>query len=367
MSLTQIVPRLPPSVDGVGDYAISLTWKLHKDYGYQTHFIVADSSWSGDLQSEAFSASSIVERSSAALLEQLNKGADTALLHYVGYGYERRGCPFWLVDGIERWREEKPHRTLITMFHEVYASGPIWTSSFWLSPWQKNLAGRLARLSNHCFTNRVEYADYICHLSSVGDKRVTVSPVFSNVGEPKEMPLPLTDRRRRLAVFGNRGRRRLVFQESLQALRHTCRALDIEEIIDIGAQVEHGISHLDNIPVVQTGVLPAGDVSALLSDSIAGFFNYPTDYLGKSTIFAAYCAHRLLPVATHASNRQVDGLVGGEHYWIANGYEGQWNLTRAQITADNAYSWYQPHTVSKQAEVFASRLMQRSHCAAAES
>jgi hypothetical protein len=92
--------------------------------------------------------------------------------------------------------------------------------------------------------------------------------------------------------------------------------------MDIGARVEHGISQIDGIPVMQTGVLPAHEVSALLSDSIVGFFNYPTDYLGKSTIFAAYCAHRLLPVGVYYNERQVvDGLSSGEHYWLADGHE----------------------------------------------
>ncbi|MFZ4728709.1 MAG: glycosyltransferase family 1 protein, partial [Pseudanabaena sp.] len=67
------------------------------------------------------------------------------LLHYVGYGYAKRGCPVWLVDGIQRWKNLYPDRLLVTMFHELHASGtPPWTSSFWLSPLQKNLVTRLA-------------------------------------------------------------------------------------------------------------------------------------------------------------------------------------------------------------------------------
>src|SRR5436190_1078747 len=288
-SIIQIVPRLPPVIDAVGDYATNLSEQLDKRYGYKTTFLTGDHIRRRAVDQRTPKEIRVSERSLDTLTTYLGGDSNTVLLHYVGYGYENRGCPVWLVDGLERWQRKNSERKLITMFHEVYACGPVWSSSFWLSPLQKRLAGRLARLSSHCFTNRQEYADVIRRLSLVKDKKVTVLPVFSTVGEPTEMPASLANRKRRLAIFGNSGHRRLVFQESFDALRRTCRAFHIEEVTDIGAQVEHGISQIDGIPVVQTDALPAREVSALLSDSIVGFFNYPTDYLGKSTIFASYC------------------------------------------------------------------------------
>jgi hypothetical protein len=43
----QIVPRLHPRIDGVGDYALSLARQLRHDYGIDTHFIIGVSgiSW----------------------------------------------------------------------------------------------------------------------------------------------------------------------------------------------------------------------------------------------------------------------------------------------------------------------------------
>jgi hypothetical protein len=184
-------------------------------------------------------------------------------------------------------------------------------------------------------------------------RHIYVLPVFSNVGEPEQTPLPLLKRKRHLVVFGNRGHRQLVFQKSLESLKRVCHALDIEEVFDIGALVEHDITDIDGIKVTRTGVQPAHQVSALLSEAIAGFFNYPTDYLGKSTIFAAYCAHRLLPIGIYYNERSADGLHGNRHFWLADRHEGDWNLSAAQFVADNAYNWYQEHSLSKQAEVFA--------------
>ena len=39
------VPRLPPAIDGVGDYALNLARQLRKDFNIQTHFIVGNSTW----------------------------------------------------------------------------------------------------------------------------------------------------------------------------------------------------------------------------------------------------------------------------------------------------------------------------------
>jgi hypothetical protein len=43
----QIIPRLPPAIDGVGDYALSLARQLRHDYDIDTHFIIGVSgiSW----------------------------------------------------------------------------------------------------------------------------------------------------------------------------------------------------------------------------------------------------------------------------------------------------------------------------------
>ena len=52
MIIIQIVPRLPPSVDGLGDYALSLAFQMRQDFGIETHFIVGDQKWVGDAHIE---------------------------------------------------------------------------------------------------------------------------------------------------------------------------------------------------------------------------------------------------------------------------------------------------------------------------
>lgn len=354
-SIVQIVPRMYPVFDGLGDYGLNLARRLQADFGTETQFIVGDPSWHGNPSLDKFLIRTVTDRSATALLSCL-KNSSVVLVHYVGYGYEKRGCPSWLIEGLEHWKKEGPKRTLITMFHEVYASGPFWTSSFWLSPTQRHLAARLAIISSHIITNKELYANILRQLLRNDRRCIYVLPVFSNVGEPEQTPLPLLKRKRHLVVFGNRGHRQLVFQKSIGSLKRVCRALGIEEIFDVGALIEHDIKEIDGIKVTCTGVQPAHRVSALLSEAIAGFFNYPTDYLGKSTIFAAYCAHRLLPIGVYYNERSAEGLHSNRHFLLADRYEGDWNLSSAQLIADDAYNWYQDHTLSKQAEVFAARI-----------
>jgi len=276
----------------------------------------------------------------------------TVLLHYVGYGYAKRGCPSWLVDGLQCWRTASTHRLLVTMFHEVYASGAPWTSAFWLSPLQRNLAARLAQMSDRCLTSKQLYAEILYKLSQGKQTQISTLPVFSNIGEPGQVP-PLAERSRRLVVFGGRSNRLRVYQQSLAELNHACQLLGIKEILDIGPSTGLTLSPVNGVPVVEMGQRSATEISGILLNSLAGFFNYNLEYLAKSTIFAAYCAHGLLPVSPRSQASPVDGIEPGKHYGVPDdGTTALKDLTKVQAIADNAYNWYQTHNLSMQAKEF---------------
>ena len=360
MQVISIVPDLPPAIDGVGDYAFNLARQLRKDFGIETHFIVGNPTRTGATEMEGFPVSQVAERSGTILLSLLQVNCQqtaTVLLHYVGYGYAKRGCPFWLVNGLQRWRNTTVNRSLVTMFHEVYATGPIWASSFWLSPLQKNLAVRLSRFSDRCLTSKQGYAQMLYELSAGKQIEIPTVPVFSNIGEPESVP-SLAERPRRLVVFGGSSNRQRVYQRSRNALERTCQDLDIEEILDVGPPTGLDIPPINGIPVVAMGKRTALEISTILLRSIAGFFDYHTEYLTKSTIFAAYCAHGLIPIGTYYSDLQVDGLEAGKHYWLADRPTVKLSLELAQAIADNAYAWYQNHNLSAQAKVFFTQLNQ---------
>jgi hypothetical protein len=354
MQIISIVPRLPPAIDGVGDYALNLARQLKKDFDLETHFIVGNPTRVDAKDSQEFPANQVKLYSAENLLGLLPNNCQqtsTVLLHYVGYGYAKRGCPFWLINALEKWRTANINCSLVTMFHEVYATGPIWSSSFWLSPLQKNLAMRLSRLSDRCLTSKQGYAQMLRELS--GGKQIEISalPVFSNIGEPKSVPA-LIERPKRLVIFGSSSNRQRVYQRSRNALENTCQELEIEEILDVGPATGLDLSSINGIPVVQMGKRTAAEISAIMLNSRAGFFDYHTEYLSKSTIFAAYCAHGLIPIGTFYSDLQVDGLEAGKQYWLADRPTGKLNLDKGQAIANQAYVWYQNHNLSAQAKLF---------------
>jgi len=358
MRICSIVPRFFPLIDGIGDYALGYARLLRQDSAIDTRFIVADPQWQGPDLVEGFEVTHLSGRFTSDLTGVLRKTSDqTVVLHYGGYGYAKRGCPVWLVTALERWRKETGDRSLVTIFHELYATGPPWTSSFWLSPIQKNLTARLARLSDQSLTSLEVNAQTLNAMSGNGDGRTHNLPVFSSIGEPESSP-PLKDRRRRLVVFGTRGRRIEVYRRSTPELNRICGALEIEEVLDIGQPIE--ARFLKDLAVRSSvaGLRSSEEVSRLLLDSIAGVIDYPPAVLGKSTIFAAYCSHRVIPiVATHVEASPADGLQANSHYWLTDVRTEQLNLDEGQAVADRALDWYRQHNLSTHAKLLAACLL----------
>src|ERR1700674_1080326 len=192
-----------------------------------SRFLVGDRDWPGTGEPAGTSDLAgvpIDRRSGAAFARQLTAcDAGVVLLHYVNYGFERRGCPRWLVDGVALWRAGAPGRRLVTYFHEVYASGPPWRSSFWASPAQRRLAAPLLRASDGAATSLPLYGRMLARWRP--SPPVLVMPVFSTVGEPATVPPPGERGPRAMLVFGGAGNRRRAYGELREVLAAACRAL----------------------------------------------------------------------------------------------------------------------------------------------
>ncbi|TYQ23359.1 glycosyltransferase family 1 protein [Pseudanabaena sp. UWO311] len=351
-TVISIVTRLPPAIDGVGDYALNLARQLRKDYNIQTQFIVGNPDWKGEAEIAGFSVNQVTD-SNSDQLTTLFEGDRTSpvLLHYVGYGYAKRGCPIWLVDGMQRWKNLYPDRLLVTMFHELCASSYLpWQSSFWLSPLQKSLVTRLAKLSDRCITSKQSYSDILVKLSNGKHKQIQALPVFSNVGEPKQNR-PLSDRQKQLVIFGSVANRIRVYRESQEALNSACQSLDIQSILDLGTPTGIEPQTIGNVPILELGMQPAEKISEIMADAIAGFLNYNPNFLSKSGIFAAYCAHGLLPINVRGSDIPIDKIKLGEHYWISSKVELK-DIERMQAISNNAHAWYSSHNLSSQSKIF---------------
>ncbi len=359
MTIISIVNRLPPAVDGIGDYALNLARQLRQDADINTHFIVSQPAWSGAQDLEGFSISQVNERSSDALLKLL-QGQTSVLLHYAPHSHAKKGCPFWLLHALETWRQQTEGAKLTIMFHELYSMGKgvvPWNTDFWLLPFQKQVAGRMAQLGDRCLTSSERYAELIGQARRIPSDTIPTLPVPSGIGEPHQVS-PLSERQRRLIVFGRGGNKEKAYQ-SVSQIREVCQTLNIQEIWDIGTGMSGAFPTFDGIRIVKVGQLPAVQVSEILSNSLAGFLSYDPGRLAKSTIFAAYSAHGMIPINTQGASFLADGLLPNQHYWVPQ--DSKVNEVEWQAIADHARGWYQSHNLAAQAKVFAAQIAGEIH------
>lgn len=266
---------------------------------------------------------------------------DSVVLQMSGYGFDERGAPLWLLHEIEKRR--KHIKTLGVFFHELYAFGPPWTSSFWLSPVQRHIARRLAEMSDFWMTSREGSAQWLRRY--VQDKPQAVLPVFSTIGEPDSFAQV---RLSRIVVFGSAGLRHATYQAAGDKLFAWAKQASLE-IHDIGAPVTDGqvAVTLHANGVIQHGRLDDREIGRLMQDALFGLLAYPVDYVAKSSVFAAYCAHGMCPILISRSYVQEDGLIARVHY--LPGVPNAVAAERAEIIGRTAWVWYQPHNLSHHA------------------
>ncbi len=359
--LVQLVPKLSLLVDGVADYAATLGEALQSGEQIPSWFLGGDPL---DALARAGwrECSGRIERRSAdgllAALEDIagrqSGGNDmVVLLHYVNYGFATRGCPFWLVSGLGRWKRRNQRARLITMFHELYAFGPPWRSSFWLSPVQRYLARRLWHMSDSAVTNVERYRRQLCRWLPASEKKVSLMPVFSSVGETGGLTA-WSARPARLVVYGRPGAANRAYGPLRDQLLLACERLQIEEIVDIGSRATPPPARIGSIPVSPRGHLPSSSIGAVLGTAKAGFIDYPSDLLGKSTVFAAYATHGLVPVVSWCRGEDEPGLAEGVNYWVPSP-NNQRSLDFESIAA-KASAWYSDHRLDIQVREYARKL-----------
>jgi hypothetical protein len=124
----------------------------------------------------------------------------------------------------------------------------------------------------------------------------------------------------------------------------------VTEILEVGEGGGRRPAEVAGRPVRSLGYLPGPEASALLARSLAGFVAYPPRFLPKSTIFAAYAAHAVLPVSAWHRSEADGALHRGEHYWRPEA--GGAGIADAEAIAAAAHAWYAGHSLGRQAEVY---------------
>lgn len=352
--IVQIVPRLPPNTDGVGDYSLRLAEQLLKDHHIETHFIVFQKGIETQPNINGFSAIGLTEHNQSSLFAALPDNFAGIILHYSNYPYiqGKLDAPFWLVQSLKSILKLHTIK-LVVMYHEL----PMlkWKKINVLNPIQSKVSRQLASIADTVLTDSARFQK---KLSQWLKRSIKCIPDFATIGEPDRVPF-LAERKRRMIIFGSSDRFR-VYQNSLRNLLRCCQTLEIEEICDIGKPLNLRDTYsFPDINLVEMGFQPSELVGSLMLDSVAGCLDYtrfPGD-LGKSSVFAAFCAYGLVPFCTQYNPSEADGIEINKHYLTINKLLPTLNLEQLQIIANNANQWYNYHNLENNTKIFAQSIL----------
>ena len=344
-SILQIVPRPPGGHDGVGDYAQSLARKLRQNHSLETTFVAA-------------TPSAVIETSDdfrvRSPLRRFGPNPhDAILLHYVNYGYDPRGIPLWLPRVLRYLKSSRP---LLTIFHELYARGFWRQSAFWLRPLQMRLARSIARLSDRAIVSSELSRDQLLQLAP--ETPVMVHPVVSNFGEPELAPEAIAKRDPHRWIICGRGE---LLKRSLRSFLKIADRIEAScaphELFVVGGAENPVIREaLREEKKIKTDYYPAVEASfasEVLASCAFGWLDYfvhpdiPVSAILKSSSFAAFCAHGVIPVSPHSGAAialEADALPGPFFVSTAGGKIPP--EAERPLVAQSIYSWYQRHACS---------------------
>ncbi len=348
-SLLQVIPRAPNDCGGVGDYARMLAHRLLESHRIKSVFLSA----------APFDAGQIVDGfevlSPLRLVAKDLSPPEAILLHYVNYGYHSRGVPTWLPALIRQVKRAGDAR-LVTIFHEVYAAGTWRQSAFWLRPLQKRIARSLANLS---LTSLVSNETQRAQLEELAPgAQIAVQPVMSNFGEPTLTLADLRDRdpHRWLICGGNE-----LLERSLRSfttnLSRIPAAQAPRELLVVGGNESPQIrTLLERLSKIQGSYHPRveNDVAAKLLSSCAfawvDYFHQPGVALTtilKSTVFAAVCAHGVIPIFPHGGapiSLGGDSLPGP--FFVTASEQNLPVEEERPVIGYSLHEWYRRHSSS---------------------
>lgn len=351
MKILHITPALPPVINGVGNHAYVLANAMDLvSNGSLNNLLLSTSALPIAFQAMGKDSPMQIHLSNSnsgpELFSVVSKVLpDAIILNYVGYGYAKRGAPFWILNVIRSLRKKFPHTKILTMFHELYAiKCEPWKSAFWLSPVQSYIVASIARLSDCWVTSSEKSASWL--EKHAAGKPHALLPVFSNIGETSKYG---ANRLARVVIFGGPNLRLETYRKSEEKL-FTWALENGLEIHDIGPKLLDGSleAHLLKKGVKLHGALHAEQVSSFLKQTMFGLISYPLDCVAKSGAFAALCAHGVVPILLSEKFGEVDGLSSEKHYLPGIPTSNKPNI----LCGENSWNWYHKHNVLAHAQAY---------------
>lgn len=293
-----ILPRLPPQVDGLGDYTIQVWRYFHDKEGQVSPTLDKNEGWyfltsdGTEDSSKHFPLASIrqLPRQWQSLEKELNQ-TDIVLLQFSGYGFDRNGIPFYLLHCLERWLKGGHDRRLVTMFHELYAVGPPWKKAFWLTLPQRRLTMQLCKISAVSVTSNHDYLNKLQRDVPNGDIRLI--PMGATFDRTKNLPKDWAS----LCIFGKARLDSIVLHREL--ITYLAQEKLIRSVVLCGEQgstnqtareVDLLKQYNPNIEINEAYDFPTDDVPDLVARCGFSVTNVKSELLAKSTRFQLACA-----------------------------------------------------------------------------
>jgi hypothetical protein len=296
-----IVPRMPPSVDGVGDYTCQLL--RHSARLNDSIILVENNTY---VSKQYLPEHLILElpKSSVHFLSLLDLyNINTLILQYSAFGFSKRGCPLSLLKNIKNWSEKHPNNRLIVMIHELWYITKPWKYGFYLQLLHQYLLLLTLKQATTVFTSTDGYCSTL--RTKLPTTQIAALPVGSNI-VPKTQPSTLDKIRNTWILFGKQANRVSALQDFASWLPKLYEAGLLIQLSVVGPTDNESLSELENrllhslLPpdkVVQFGALASVKLSNLMSSCEYGIFAQTPLSWQKSTIFMAYAAHCIEVVA----------------------------------------------------------------------
>jgi hypothetical protein len=240
LSVCVITPRLPPAIDGVGDYTRQLWLQFAKPgfapassiFGTPWYFLVTEGAEATNTCCPEVAVSEF-ECTKFGLLTALEKQPySTVFLQYVGYGYSPDGAPMWLPGALGHWQAEEPARQVAVMFHEMWANGTPWQRAFWYSRSQKRCARELLKIASHAAVSVKINADAAAFLEP--EKRIAIIPIGANFSVS-----PAAEKQwDRMLIFGREATRLATIRQHQRLIKALDRQRIVKTIVLGGEKVE---------------------------------------------------------------------------------------------------------------------------------
>jgi hypothetical protein len=250
---------------------------------------------------------------------------------------------------LRRLRRDSGSR-IVTVFHELYASGSWRQSAFWLRPLQVRTARQIAALSDASVVSGEIFRAQLESLQS--GTNVVVHPVISGFGEPVLSLDQVSGRDpHRWTVCGGTDLISRSLRSFLPAASFIPEPFAPRELVVVGgrdnSEVRQTLAAAKKIRSQYYPEVDAKIASKTLASCAFGWMDYfhrpdvPLPVILKSSAFAAYCAHGVIPVFPRggAIIAKGDDALPGPFFVSQSGQELPLEIERATV-AHAVYSWY---------------------------